>query len=192
MVSRQEQRERRREEILRAAMHLFVRKGYAGTKVGDIAEAVGMSTGLMFHYFESKEALYEELIGLGVGGPMAMMGNRAEVDAIAFFEGAAASILAFLREDRFMADMFVLMGNALMDDAIPERAKELLAGFDMNTPTAEMVRRGQREGTVRAGDPTALSIAFWAAIQGIAEELAVYPDMPCPDPEWIVDIVRKR
>ena len=190
MVSRQEQRERRREEILRAAMHLFVRKGYA--KVGDIAEAVGMSTGLMFHYFESKEALYEELIGLGVGGPMAMMGNRAEVDAIAFFEGAAASILAFLREDRFMADMFVLMGNALMDDAIPERAKELLAGFDMNTPTAEMVRRGQREGTVRAGDPTALSIAFWAAIQGIAEELAVYPDMPCPEPEWIVDIVRKR
>lgn len=192
MVSRQEQRERRREEILRAAMHLFVRKGYAGTKVGDIAEAVGMSTGLMFHYFESKEALYEELIGLGVGGPMAMMGNRAEVDAIAFFEGAAASILAFLREDRFMADMFVLMGNALMDDAIPERAKELLAGIDMNTPTAEMVRRGQREGTVRAGDPTALSIAFWAAIQGIAEELAVYPDMPCPEPEWIVDIVRKR
>ena len=192
MVSRQEQRERRREEILRAAMHLFVRKGYAGTKVGDIAEAVGMSTGLLFHYFESKEALYEELIGLGVGGPMAMMGNRAEVDAIAFFEGAAASILAFLREDRFMADMFVLMGNALMDDAIPERAKELLAGFDMNTPTAEMVRRGQREGTVRAGDPTALSIAFWAAIQGIAEELAVYPDMPCPEPEWIVDIVRKR
>jgi len=131
MVSRQEQRERRREEILRAALRLFVRKGYAGTKVGDIAEAVGMSTGLMCHYFESKEALYEELIGLGVGGPMAMMDGGAGGDAIAFFEGAAASILAFLREDPFMADMFVLMGNALMDDAIPERAKELLAGLDM-------------------------------------------------------------
>ena len=188
MVSRQEQRERRREEILRAALRLFVRKGYAGTKVGDIAEAVGMSTGLMFHYFESKEALYEELIGLGVGGPMAMMDGGAGGDAIAFFEGAAASILGFLREEPFMADMFVLMGNALMDDAIPPRAKELLAGFDVNAPTAEMVR----EGTVRDGDPVALSIAFWAAIQGIAEELAVYPDMPCPEPEWIVDIVRKR
>ena len=45
---------------------------------------------------------------------------------------------------------------------------------------------------MRDGDPVALSIAFWAAIQGIAEELAVYPDMPCPEPEWIVDIVRKR
>lgn len=192
MVTRQEQRERRREEILRAALGLFVRKGYAGTKVGDIAEAVGMSTGLMFHYFESKEALYEELIGLGVDGPMAMMDGGAGGDAIAFFEGAAESILGFLREEPFMADMFVLMGNALMDDAIPPRAKELLAGFDVNAPTAEMVRRGQREGTVRDGDPVALSIAFWAAIQGIAEELAVYPDMPCPEPEWIVDIVRKR
>ena len=40
MVTRQKQREQRREEILRAALRLFVRKGYAGTKVGDIAEAV--------------------------------------------------------------------------------------------------------------------------------------------------------
>lgn len=71
-----------------------------------------------------------------------------------------------------MADMFVLMGNALMDEAIPPRAKELLAGFDVNTPTAEVVRRGQREGSIREGDPVALSVAFWAAIQGIAEELA--------------------
>lgn len=192
MVTRQEQREQRREDILRAALRLFVRKGYAGTKVGDIAEAVGMSTGLMFHYFESKEALYEELVGFGVEGPMAMMEGGAEGDALAFFEGAAESILAFLREDPFMADMFVLMGNALLDEAIPPRAKEMLAGFDVNTPTAEVVRRGQREGTIRAGDPTALSIAFWAAIQGIAEELALCPDMPCPEPEWIVDIVRKR
>ncbi|WP_255467143.1 TetR/AcrR family transcriptional regulator [Raoultibacter phocaeensis] len=189
---RQEQREQRREEILRAALRLFVRKGYAGTKVGDIAEAVGMSAGLMFHYFESKEALYEELIDLGVKGPMGMVDDRFEGDAIAFFEEAATSILAFLHEDPLMADMFVFMGNAFMDDAIPPRAKDLLAGLDVNTPTVEIIRRGQREGTIRPGDPMALSIAFWAAIQGIAEELAVYSDMPNPEPEWIVDIVRKR
>ncbi len=192
MVTRREQREKRREEILRAALRLFVRKGYAGTKVGDIAEAVGMSTGLMFHYFESKEALYEELVGFGVEGPMAMMDGGAEGDALAFFEGAAEGVLSYLKGDPMMADMFVLMGNALLDEAIPPRAKEMLAGFDVNTPTAEVVCRGQREGTIRAGDPVALSIAFWAAIQGIAEELALCPDMPCPEPEWIVDIVRKR
>ena len=192
MVTRQEQREQRREEILRAALRLFVRKGYAGAKVGDIAEAVGMSAGLMFHYFESKEALYEELIGFGVEGPMTMMDGGSEGDALSFFEGAAEGVLSSLKGDPMMADMFVLMGNALMDEAIPPRAKEMLAGFDVNTPTAEVVRRGQREGTIRAGDPVALSIAFWAAIQGIAEEIAFDPSLPCPEPAWIVDIVRKR
>lgn len=193
MVTRQEQRERRRQEILGEALKLFVRKGYAGTKIGDIAEAVGMSAGLMFHYFDSKEALYEELIRFGVEGPMGMVGAMAsEGDALAFFEGAAAGILEYLRADPATADMFVLMGNALMDDSVPESAKELLAGYDVNTPTAEVVQRGQREGTIREGDPVALSVAFWCAIQGIAEQLAMDPSLPCPDSAWIVDIVRKR
>lgn len=193
MVTRQEQRERRRQEILGEALRLFVRKGYAATKVSDIAEAVGMSTGLMFHYFDSKEKLYEELVKLGVEGPMGMVGAMAaEGYALSFFEGAAAGIMGFLRDEPAMADMFVLMGNALMDEAVPEGARTLLAGLDVHTPTAEIVRRGQREGTIREGDPVALSIAFWCAIQGIAEELALNPDMPCPDSAWIVDIVRKR
>ena len=120
MVTRQEQRERRRQEILGEALRLFVRKGYAATKVSDIAEAVGMSTGLMFHYFDSKEKLYEELVKLGVEGPMGMVGAMAaEGDALSFFEGAAAGIMGFLRDEPAMADMFVLMGNALMDDACP-------------------------------------------------------------------------
>ena len=193
MVPRREQRERRRQEILGEALRLFVRKGYAATKVSDIAEAVGMSTGLMFHYFDSKEKLYEELVKLGVEGPMGMVGAMAaEGDALSFFEGAAAGIMGFLRDEPAMADMFVLMGNALRDEAVPEGARTLLAGLDVHTPTAEIVRRGQREGTIREGDPVALSIAFWCAIQGIAEELALNPDMPCPDSAWIVDIVRKR
>lgn len=193
MVTRQEQRERRRQEILGEALRLFVRKGYAATKVSDIAEAVGMSTGLMFHYFDSKEKLYEELVKLGVEGPMGMVGAMAaEGDALSFFEGAAAGIMGFLRDEPAMADMFVLMGNSLMDEAVPEGARTLLAGLDVHTPTAEIVRRGQREGTIREGDPVALSIAFWCAIQGIAEELVLNPDMPCPDSAWIVDIVRKR
>ena len=193
MVTRQEQRERRRQEILGEALRLFVRKGYAATKVSDIAEAVGMSTGLMFHYFDSKEKLYEELVKLGVEGPMGMVGAMAaEGDALSFCEGAAAGIMGFLRDEPAMADMFVLMGNALMDEAVPEGARTLLAGLDVHTPTAEIVRRGQREGAIREGDPVALSIAFWCAIQGIAEELALNPDMPCPDSAWIVDIVRKR
>lgn len=68
MPTRQEQKEERRNVILEAALELFVLKGYSGTKISDIAEKAGMSTGLMFHYFESKEQLYIELVKIGLEG----------------------------------------------------------------------------------------------------------------------------
>ena len=71
METRKEQKERRRWQILRAALDLFVRRGYAETTIGQIAEAASMSTGLMFHYFSSKEDLYLALVAIGVEGTKA-------------------------------------------------------------------------------------------------------------------------
>jgi len=42
------------------------------------------------------------------------------------------------------------------------------------------------------GDPLALSYCYWCSIQGIAEQYAAHPDMPLPDPNWVVDIVRRK
>ena len=68
METRKEQKERRKQEIMQAALELFVSKGYAATKITDIAKRANISTGLIFHYFESKENLYEELIQMGLEG----------------------------------------------------------------------------------------------------------------------------
>ena len=62
MGKREEQKKIRKQLILEKGLELFVEKGYSATKISDIAEAVDMSVGLMFHYFESKEKLYEELL----------------------------------------------------------------------------------------------------------------------------------
>ena len=67
-MTRTEQREKRRQEILMVALDIFVHKSFAAAKTQDIASAVGMSEGLMFHYFESKEKLYEELIKTAMEG----------------------------------------------------------------------------------------------------------------------------
>ena len=48
-------REIRREEITRAARDLFSRKGFHGTNVPEIARAAGISTGLIYYIFPSKE-----------------------------------------------------------------------------------------------------------------------------------------
>jgi AcrR family transcriptional regulator len=51
----------RREQILAAALTLFCEHGYAATSTRRIAEAAGVTEGLIFHHFPSKEALLLEL-----------------------------------------------------------------------------------------------------------------------------------
>ncbi|MDB4992660.1 MAG: Transcriptional regulator, TetR family protein [Myxococcaceae bacterium] len=51
----------RRETILRAALELFVERGFHGASVPAIAERAGIAAGTMYRYFPSKEALVNEL-----------------------------------------------------------------------------------------------------------------------------------
>ena len=191
MGIREEQKEKRREEILAAGLDLFIRKGYAATKISDIAQRVGMSAGLLFHYFESKEKLYEELIAIGVSTPMSIMAPT-DIEPLPFFEGTAAQIFHHIKTQPFSAKMFVLMSQAFYNEAAPQRIKELLLDFDIYTPTTLLVQQGQANGTIREGDPYALASAYWCAIRGVAEQMALTPDMPCPESDWIIDMIRRK
>lgn len=191
MGIRDEQKEKRRREILLAGLDLFIRNGYAATKISDIARRVGMSVGLLFHYFSSKEALYEELIRMGIAGPTGMM-RLNESDPLRFFERAAEQIFTYLRTQPSVAKMFVLMSRAMENEAAPQSVKDMLGGFDLFTPSTLLIRQGQADGTIREGDPEALATAFWCAIQGIAEQAARNPGMACPESSWVVDIIRRH
>jgi AcrR family transcriptional regulator len=52
------QREKRR-RILRAAITVFARSGYHGSRVADVAKEAGVAYGLVYHYYGSKEDLLE-------------------------------------------------------------------------------------------------------------------------------------
>jgi len=52
----------RRNAIVRAAVPLFARKGFAGTTTREIAEAAGISEALVFKHFPSKQLLYVEIL----------------------------------------------------------------------------------------------------------------------------------
>jgi AcrR family transcriptional regulator len=48
----------RQDQILQAAAELFVRHGYSGTSIRDIAQQVGLLAGSIYHHFPSKEDLF--------------------------------------------------------------------------------------------------------------------------------------
>lgn len=47
-----------REDLIAAAVAEFARKGYAGARVDEIAQAAGVNKQLVYHYFGSKQSLY--------------------------------------------------------------------------------------------------------------------------------------
>ncbi|MBY3595151.1 TetR/AcrR family transcriptional regulator [Rhizobium bangladeshense] len=61
-ITRAEQKALRPIQILDAAFEEFVRCGFAGTRVEDIAERVGVTKGTVYVYFETKETLFEAMI----------------------------------------------------------------------------------------------------------------------------------
>lgn len=54
--------EDRREQIIKAAMRVFAQKGYARATNRDVAREAGITTGLIYYYFESKEALLKAVL----------------------------------------------------------------------------------------------------------------------------------
>lgn len=190
-MKRVEQIENRRRAIIETALNLFIRKGYAATRTADIAREAGMSEGLLFHYFETKEKLYLSLLEIAAQGKDNVF-NAPASSPVEFFEATAQTVLDYVAREPFAAELFVLMGRAQYDEGVPNFAKS----FSMRRKDVEcavaLIEKGQQDGSIRKGDPLALATAFFTAIQGIAENIARNPQMPVPRAEWITDIIRGK
>lgn len=113
------QDEARKEQILRTALGLFLKKGYEGTPTREIAEILGMSKANLYYHFPAKEdvlrALYlpsfakvEELLDRAEGRGEAMEGY-----------------LEIMLEDRELAILMATDLSVLSRPEIGEKAAEL-------------------------------------------------------------------
>jgi len=88
-------RERRKQdrpgELLEAALDLFVEKGYAATRVEEVAARAGVSKGTLFLYFPSKEDLFKAVVRASLVEPVTQ--GAAEV---ASFQGSCSELLEWM------------------------------------------------------------------------------------------------
>lgn len=85
-------RERRKQarpgELLEAALDLFVEKGFASTRVEEVAARAGVSKGTLFLYFPSKEELFKAVVRESIAGQFAQWNDELET-----FVGTTADVL---------------------------------------------------------------------------------------------------
>jgi len=77
-------------ELLAAALDLFVEKGYAATRVEEVARRAGVSKGTLFLYFASKEDLFKAVVRENISGRFPQWSS--ELDA---FPGTSAELLRY-------------------------------------------------------------------------------------------------
>lgn len=190
-MTRKEQKEARKWQIIQATLDLFVERGYYGTKTSQISKRADISEGLLFHYFPTKEILLEELINIGLEGMRMPMQIEAE-NGLDFFSQFTTMLFLQVEKNPFIAKMFVFMGHVVRAEEIPERLRNLAASVDTITYSQGRVEEGQRDGSIRRGDAMALSNMYWCAVHGMMEQYALHPEIPLPEADWIVAMLRSE
>ena len=89
-------------EVLDRAVGLFAERGFAGTSLKDVADAVGLSRPAIYYYFPSKDALLEELLAGVTVSAARILENVEKRDDLSPIEkiGAAANALVIWVTDR--------------------------------------------------------------------------------------------
>ncbi len=87
---RTRRKEARPGELLEAALSLFVEKGFAATRVEEVAARAGVSKGTLFLYFPSKEELFKAVVRETIAGRFAEWNEEFER-----FEGDSVELVRY-------------------------------------------------------------------------------------------------
>ena len=128
-------KEARPAEIVAAALEVFVERGYAATKLADVARRAGVTKGTLYLYFESKEALFKAVV------------RETIVPVIAQGEALAQSFTGSARElmEQLIREYWRLVGETALA-GIPKLMMAEAATFPELTRFyyEEVVTRGHR------------------------------------------------
>lgn len=148
--------EARPDEVLDAALALFIEKGFAATRVEDIAKRAGLSKGTVYLYFASKEALLEGLVRRAIL-PIA----DSALATLHDFEGDPRIVLSLvlkmlagrISDPRIMAMPKLIFREAMGFPGLADMYRREV--LDRVIPAVEgLVRRGIEQGYLRKVDPS--------------------------------------
>ena len=173
----------RREQMLRAALEVIAERGYADTRIADVAERTGISPALVIYYFKTKDQLLTEAIRYSEDSWYA--NGRRRLAALPTAAARVEEIVAMscLPEadpephDSWLLwlDFWTLAARnpevAVLRQRDDERWREMISS---------VVRYGQESGEFSEVDPGNFSILLCSLLDGLAIQVAL--EDPVVDP----------
>jgi AcrR family transcriptional regulator len=189
----------RRKQILLAALKIFARHGFAATRISDIAFAAGLSHGLIYHYFSSKDEIFTELAEHAFSG------------AHGVFEYGSKLNTSPLEKIRVITEMTIsgayqgdgayywnIVLQAYISEAIPKKLKKLAIKTisSYNDLLVPIILEGQKLGQVVKDDPIKLATTFYSMVNGMGVLQMMAKELPdnivsLPDAEMVMRVFKK-
>ena len=164
--TRQRRKETRPQELLDAALALFVEKGFAATRAEEVAQRAGVSKGTLYLYYPSKEDLFKAVIRQNLSNTIAQ-----GLDRVAAFEGTTSELLVQLAQVWWDRLCHTPAGGIIKIILAEVRNFPDLAQFYLDeviVPAhhllAMAVQRGVQSGEFRALPPQAVAHVLMAPI----------------------------
>jgi TetR/AcrR family transcriptional regulator, fatty acid metabolism regulator protein len=155
----------KRRNILDAAITVFARQGFHSTRVSDIADEAGVAYGLVYHYFDSKDEVLNELF---TERWSLLLTAIEEADASAEsprskLAAVAAFIVDSYQHNPELMKVIIVEVTRAANSFGRTHLPEIRRAYDSIT---RIVAEGQEKGAFRRDiDPAFASMSFYGAIE---------------------------
>jgi AcrR family transcriptional regulator len=166
-------KEARRQQILRDSLRLFAINGYDATSINDIADSIGCSHGLIYHYFADKEAIFIALLDRSLELGYLPLFPQLDEEKLSNPEGTLRNIITHILEELVRPDSdfayhFYLFLNMRFQKTVP------LPRFQIPQKDQRpfwliinLIKAGQALGRFALIDPKEGAVTFFATMRGL-------------------------
>jgi AcrR family transcriptional regulator len=173
----------KRRQILDAAIRVFARQGFHSTRVSDIADEAGVAYGLVYHYFNSKDEVLNELFSERWSLLLAAIeeADRSGAEPRAKLETVAGFIVDSYRHDPELMKVIIVEVTRAANSFGRTHLPEIRRAYDS---IAKIVADGQVAGAFRGDiEPGFASMAFYGAIEQLLSGW-IFDLVPASDTEF--------
>lgn len=169
MRARKVETARRQEQIADAAMRVIRRCGVGGLSIAGIAEQVGIVPSAVYRHYRGKDAVLDAVLDLLERrlAENVAVAREAAPDALGQLQSLLTRHVRLVAENLAIPQVVFSDGVYAGDPARKERVRAILCGY--MGEVQEMVRAGQREGTIRRDlNPQTAAVMFLGMVMPAA------------------------
>jgi AcrR family transcriptional regulator len=173
-LSNRQIRDARQERILQGALGLFANQGPSVTSSAEIAAAAGVSNGLVYHYFASKEAVYVALVRRSMEAAVELTSSVAAAPGSPW-ERLRTLCAQMLTGIRGAPEYTVIILQTGVGCAVPEEARAVVQEHARRclADLTDLIQQGQAAGEVVQGDAGELARLLLSIVLGCLAGAAV-------------------